>query len=155
MHLEGTLNDLGEKGGTMVGEGKRGDEMQKNNQLFIRGPVPRCSRFQGMKEDPERDKMHYPPSSLPPIDLTLTKLHKNCYQVVFNIMREKKCQKLKSLSRVVNRGSITLWLKAQALEADCLGSVCGLPLTSINDLLRVSETLYASVSSPMKSGQQL
>ena len=32
---------------------------------------------------------------------------------------------LKSLNKVVNRGSITLWFKAQALEADCLGSICG------------------------------
>ena len=47
----------------MIEEGKKGDEMQKSNQLFIRVPVSRCNRFQWMK-DPDRDKLHCDPSSM-------------------------------------------------------------------------------------------
>lgn len=51
------------EGGEKMVEEKRGDEMKKNYQLFIRVPEPRCNRFQWMK-DLDRDKLHYPPSSL-------------------------------------------------------------------------------------------
>ena len=41
----------------MIEKGKKGDEMQKSNQLFIRVLVSRCNRFQWVK-DPDRDKLH-------------------------------------------------------------------------------------------------